>query len=394
MTMSRTAAAWPAPRARAAGGAGSLLYTTREEETALARGFAQGSLETRNQMVVANLGFVTKVAREYINMGLPMEDLLSEGSIGLIRAASRYDHRRGARFITYASWWVRKSILTALADQAWTIRIPAYQRKKGDVCASGAVYGYRAVSLDAAPGEAGGRSIKDTLADGASEDPERAVIRREDLARLARCLPDLSERERSALVRRYGLEGGRGATLKEVAAELGLSRERVRQIEHSARSRLRAWMDAGRVRLRGTGGRERRPGFPATSRLAAGQESEDLRLEVEHETARGGSRDSLEVDPAQPSLAELDGEQRRRRQQELSGQAREVRLVPDQHDRLEPAGRNQAGQRRGGRPAGRERRAHTDGRLRTQRRGDYPRGLARPQERAGEHQVERETERA
>ncbi len=268
----RTGRGRAAPRPASIAARRGQPHLTREDEVEIARGIARGSLETRNRLVVMNLGFVAKLAREYINKGLPMEDLLNEGCIGLIHAAARFDHTKGTRFITYAAWWVRKSILKALGEQAWTIRVPTYHRKvmqirradaevglwrrsagpREEVPAgsTGLAYGFRMVSLEAAVTLESRRRLMETLVDGATLDPENEVIHRESLDLLVTCLADLGEREREVLARRFGLSGAPVSTLKEIADRMGLSRERVRQIESSATGKLRARLCEGRGRIR------------------------------------------------------------------------------------------------------------------------------------------------
>ena len=258
----------------------SFPLLSKEEEIEIGEKISEGRSRGLDELVLSNLGFVVKIATEYQNMGLPFEDLLNEGNIGLIHAASRYDHRKGIKFITYASWWVRKSILKALSDQSSMIRVPSYQRKKvarlrAETEAQRAQHGhptgepgcpdcdplpqgprFRAISLDDLTRADGHARMIEILIDDSSEDPEFEIIRRESLQRLSKSFTCLTEKERAVISHRFGLAGRRVSTLKEIGSELGLSRERVRQIEMSARKKLRAQLYKPR---RPEAGRDERP---------------------------------------------------------------------------------------------------------------------------------------
>jgi len=193
---------------------------TVEEEQACARLAALGDAAARQHLVEANLRFVIMVAKRYQNQGVPLEDLVNEGNIGLIRAAARFDPDRGARFVTYAVWWIRQAVLDAIrlgSAAAWTLSLdsPATDFE------------------DAEPFVAG---LEDTSVER-PEDVTVAASLRDDLDTV---LAGLSCREAGILRHRYGLAGRQPATLLETSRKHGLSKERVRQIETKALRKLRA----------------------------------------------------------------------------------------------------------------------------------------------------------
>ena len=245
---------------------------TKEEEHAIARRMSQeGTPEgSYHDLVKSNLSFVVKIASEYRNMGLPFEDLLNEGNIGLIEAAHHFDPTRGTKFITYAIWWIRKSILKALSQHAAMVRIPNYQLKKvRNVRNTGRILSrelgreadreeiskelrvtiakideilqmkMRELSLDDKVGRDKDTPISDYLVDGRSVNPEDELIKHENHGLIRLALRSLTDQEQTVIINRFGLEGGRIFTLKEIGEKLGVSRERVRQIESLAKKRLR-----------------------------------------------------------------------------------------------------------------------------------------------------------
>lgn len=245
---------------------------TKEQEMGLGKKIRKGQAASRNTLVESNLSFVVKVASEYRNLGIPFEDLLNEGNIGLIEAAHRYDPDRGTKFITYAIWWIRKSILKALSEQSNLVRVPNYQMKKvravkktekqlreilGRAPAKEEIsrhldssiekidqllqFNLKSISIDARVGRDKDTPIGDYLVDDSIRGPEDSLIRKEnkDLVRLA--LSVLNKQEQHVIAYRYGFGTGKTRTLKEIGLEMGISRERVRQIECQAKDRLRRY---------------------------------------------------------------------------------------------------------------------------------------------------------
>ncbi len=248
---------------------------TKEQEHAIAKRILKAKIDGQDNtfyhdLVQSNLSFVVKIASEYKNMGVPFEDLLNEGNIGLIEAAHHFDHTRGTKFITYAIWWIRKSILKALSQHSAMVRIPNYQMKKvRTVRNTGRMLSrelgreadreeiskelrvtiakideilqmkMRELSLDDKVGREKDTPISDYLVDGQSINPEDELIKHENQGLIRVALRNLSDQEQTVIVNRFGLEGGKVFTLKEIGGKLGVSRERVRQIESQAKMRLR-----------------------------------------------------------------------------------------------------------------------------------------------------------
>lgn|GEM_PF-2236594 len=206
------------------------------ESSPIAAGARRGDREEMARLVAANTGLVIYIAKEYRNRGVPFEDLVAEGFVGLLEAIARFDPAAGARLTTYAGFWVRKRVLQAVADQSHLIRIPRHARERG-------VQARRTHSLDA-------RHLDDGAPHGATlHDPDAprpidGLILAERRKRLRATFIQLPARERAVLVSRFGLGGDRARTLIEVGAQLGLSHERVRQIEAAALSRLREAIEA------------------------------------------------------------------------------------------------------------------------------------------------------
>jgi RNA polymerase primary sigma factor len=249
---------------------GRVQLLTAAEEIALAQRIERGDAEAKSRLIEANLRLVFSIAKGFLGRGLTLMDLVQEGAFGLIRAAEKFDHRRGIRFSTYATWWIRQSIRRGIADHGRTVRLPqhvvvklsAALRVEADLtqrlgrrpthtemadelgCASRelaeALYAARSViSLDAPQGTDGDWTVGDNVADLHVESPFEVAC--EALARrdLTRALKHLPRRERAVLRLRFGLDCGECRTLEETGALLGISRERIRQLESDAFERLR-----------------------------------------------------------------------------------------------------------------------------------------------------------
>ncbi len=249
----------------------SYPLLSKAQEHKLARNVQkQGCQDSLNGLVESNLSFVVRVASEYRNLGLPFEDLLNEGNLGLIEAAHRYDASKGTKFITYAIWWIRKSILKALSEHSNLVRVPTYQMKKvreiRDVEATLSrhlgrrprrdeiskrlerslskvdqilQFSLREMSLDDKFGKDRDKPIADFLVDARSVNPEADLIKREASTLVAEALSFLTAQERKVISHRFGIAVRNPLTLKEIGEIMSISRERVRQIECQAKSRLR-----------------------------------------------------------------------------------------------------------------------------------------------------------
>lgn len=239
---------------------------THAQEVELSTRAQAGDRRARNLLTERNLRLVVSIAKKYRGQGLAFEDLIQEGNLGLLKAVGRYDPEKGYRFSTYATWWIRQAVQRSVADKGRTIRLPVHMGEKvrsavrarddlsmelGRVPAREEIAQQLNWSLDEVQdvlravsymssldqplsGEDAGAVLGDFIEDGDASDTPGEVIVSMEGETLSRLLKFLSERERLVLVRRYGLEGLRKSTLAELAQELSLSRERVRQIQRSA----------------------------------------------------------------------------------------------------------------------------------------------------------------
>lgn len=241
-----------------------------QDEVDLARRIREGDQKALDKLVRANLRFVVSVAKQYQNQGLSLPDLINEGNLGLIRAAQRFDETRGFKFISYAVWWVRQSILQALAEQSRIVRLPLNrvgslnkinkERSKfeqkferipsaeelaerldipADQVADTMKVSGRHISVDAPFADGDENSLLDVLINDDTPTPDR-VLNQESLSKeVDRALQQLDERERNIVKMFFGI-GGQEMTLEEIGAKYDLTRERVRQIKEKAIRRLKS----------------------------------------------------------------------------------------------------------------------------------------------------------
>jgi RNA polymerase primary sigma factor len=258
---------------------GRVPLLSAEEEVSLAKQIERGDMSAKQHMVEANLRLVVSIAKGYVGRGLTLLDLIQEGSLGLIRAVEKFDYRRGYKFSTYATWWIRQAVTRSLADKGRTIRIPVHMverlnrlihaerrliqqlgrephvteiaaelecsvREVRDVLRMA----QQPVSLEKPVGEEDDSALADFVEDVSAESPfeiASEALRRENITRVLASLP---RREREVIEMRYGIVGGRSRTLEEVGRAFNITRERVRQIENRTLKKLQGLPEAQQLR--------------------------------------------------------------------------------------------------------------------------------------------------
>ena len=258
---------------------GKVPLLTADQEVYLAKRIERGDMIAKTQMIEANLRLVVSIAKGYLGRGLSFLDLIQEGSLGLIRAVEKFDYRKGYKFSTYATWWIRQAVTRAIADKARTIRIPVHMVEKlnkvvhierqlvqrlgreprpeeiaeelemtTEEVREILRMAQHPVSLEKPIGEEEDSELGDFVEDENTETPDEAAsltLRRSDIENALNALP---ERERQVIELRFGLTGGQPCTLEEVGKAFGVTRERIRQIENNTLKKLESLPEAQALR--------------------------------------------------------------------------------------------------------------------------------------------------
>ena len=245
---------------------------SREEEVELARSARAGDMKAQEKLVRSNLRFVVSIAKKYVGNGVPLEDLINDGNVGLVKAAERFDPERGFKFISYAVWWIRQSILVSVSENSRMIRMPMNRvglaqkatklsrkleqdlgrdpdaeelaKELGvtrEEIEEVTTFSQATLSLDQPVHDEGNETtFMDQIVDDYNEAPDKGAYADSLKRDMDRALESLTDRERTILVRYYGLNGVKARTLEDIGKEMGYTRERIRQIKEQAIDKLRS----------------------------------------------------------------------------------------------------------------------------------------------------------
>ena len=249
---------------------GNFPLLTQEEEIALFQRVANGDEYAKQRIINSNLRLVVSIAKHYHAPNMTLQDLIQEGSLGLIRSIDKFEYKKGFKFSTYATWWIKQAITRAISDQSRIVRVPVHmnesinkmqraknnfvnahhrepsdtelaelmgitKRKLREIQTAAA----DTVSTETPVGEEGDTTLGDFIVDKDSQTAEQNVIEQEKHNRIMMAIETLTPREQMVLIKRFGLDGGREYTLDEIGKEIGVTRERIRQIEFKALRKLR-----------------------------------------------------------------------------------------------------------------------------------------------------------
>ncbi len=311
---------------------GVIPLITKEEEIELARKIKAGDLIAKQKLIKSNLRLVVKIAHDFKGLGLPLLDLISEGNIGLMRAAEKFDPAKGAKFSSYSAWWIKQAMRRALSQKSRTIRVPVASAGKINKIRSAkiqlteklgrnptdseiadhldltkrTIQGLKLADLRTfsmhdpiQKGEDG--NFEDIIPDASASKPDDIIEDAESIQRLKGLIHNLDDRERTILIMRYGLDGSRPKTLEEVSVIIGRTRERVRQIQMHSLKKLRALIEDERI---DNEGKIRRP--PVSI-----DDAESRNRTTSHFTRRSAHRKSASIDDSGQFNAQGGGSHRR-----------------------------------------------------------------------------------